>query len=667
MNDNTSTLFSADEVIAPGKFPQYMQLPSPVYFVRWVDDHHAIIGAGGGGRRFGMVNFLALISVDTTQQLCEAPSGKKPQVQLPQKDPPPPPHPWKFVTAIDLERDIPWCASTFVVCTDAAELARGVVGHLAVSHITCFTLVEVYQCCKTNSLAMRRRACIAVPSDTKNPDKKPIALVQGTLVVAHDEGGVQVYSLHSLLQRVQSPEEEQGIRRKVETNTKTQNASPAASVYGEEQHAVVETPGIIREAEPLAVWSLPARLNDLHANRFFVPKKGNGREKSGMRPHSDYLLIVALVQDKTLRLATMKLSRRTSAIDKEGNKNVNGHTITHLVDACMFTGKDCHISFPLMKSSMRLVQIFGVEDVTPTKAEESWMEARRLHCETGIRGTMPIASFIVVVYDVLGNHSCMLTARVSSTAAAASRDALSKDSETVTNDAKKPSRQLKLQVCFAPQPSPLINEGVTSVSACHYRGRCNDCNALNGEGVGTNLPSHWLAGTVEGTILSLLYTGEGRFQTLSIRPSKSKREAARFPALHREPISCVAVSKQNDVLTTDIAQNVVVSVLPLCQGSTMNPALSESRGHCLAKVDGAVTRAAGAAVTEVEDLTSFANDGRELAVQPKCVALSLFPSGQRSKPSLLSPLGYTAILSAGLLAVAVVALLMAMLVAYWLS
>ncbi|ESL06847.1 hypothetical protein TRSC58_05472 [Trypanosoma rangeli SC58] len=667
MNDNTSTLSSADEVIAPGKSPQYIQLPSPVYFVRWVDDHHAIIGAGGGGRRFGMVNFLALISVDTSQQLCEAPSGEKPQQKLPQKEPPPPPHPWKFVTAIDLENNIPWCASTFVVCTDAAELARGVVGHLAVSHITCFTLIEVYQCYQANSLAMRRRACIAVPSDEKNPDKKPIALVQGTLVVAHDEGGVQVYSLHSLLQRVRSPEEERGMRSKVETKTKTQNASPAASLYGEEQHAAVEASGIIGEAEPLAVWSLPARLNDLHANRFFVPKKGNGREKSGMRPHSDYLLIVALVQDKTLRLATMKLSRRTSTIEKEGNKTGNGHAMTHLVDACIFTGKDCHISFPLMKSSMRLVQIFGVEDVAPTKAEESWMEARRLHCETGIRGAMPIASFIVVVYDVLGNHSCMLTARVFSTAVAASRVALSKDSETATNDAKKPSRQLKLQVCFAPQPSPLINEGVTSVSACHYRGGCDDCDTPNGEGVGTNIPSHWLAGTVEGTILSLFHTGEGKFQTLSIRPSKSKREAARFPALHREPISCVAVSKQNDVLTTDIAQNVVVSVLPLCEGPTTAPALSEGRGYCLAQGDGAATRAAGAAVTGVEDLTSLANHGRELAVRPKRVALSLFPSGQGSKPSLLLPLGCTAILRAGLLVVAVVAPLIAMLAAYWFS
>ncbi|RNF21616.1 uncharacterized protein Tco025E_03457 [Trypanosoma conorhini] len=684
MSKESATSFSADEVIAPGKSPQYLQLPSPVYFARWVDERHAIVGAGGGGRRFGMANLLAIISVDTTQRRSDAPSSERPPQQPSQAVPPPPPRPWEFVAAIDLEGNIPWCASSFLACTDAAQAARGVVGYLAVSHITCFTLVEVYRCRKTNTLAMRRRACIAVPSDAKNPDKKPIALVQGALVVAHDEGGVRVYGLGSLLQRGRTPGEEQEMRGDVETKTEAPGASPASSEGDEEkQHDVVEAPGVIREAAPLAVWPLPSRLNDLHANRFFVPKRGKGGGKSGIRLHSDYLLMVALVQDKTLRLATMKLSRRNSATDTEEKKDNSGHAITRLVDACTFTGRDCRIPFSLMKSSMRLVQIFGVEDVAPAKAEASWLEARRRHCEMGERGAMPIASFLVVVYDVLGNHSCILTARVSSTAAAPNEAARSKDSEPGTHAAKKPSRQLKLQVCFAPQPSPLINEGVTSISACHYCGTRHGCDALNGEGVGTIIPSYWLAATVEGTIISLFRTDEGKFHTLSIRPSRKKREAARFPALHHEPISCVAVSKKNDVLTTDIAQNVVVSVLPLFQGTPAGPALGGGRNgvtpsfppvaycngrkSCPVRGDGAATRAARGAVAPVADPTAFADGGKEVAMQPKSMALSLFPIEHEYKPSLLPPLGYGALMSVRLLIVVVLAPLVAMLARYWLS
>ncbi|EKF33021.1 hypothetical protein MOQ_003115 [Trypanosoma cruzi marinkellei] len=681
MHKESSSSFSADEVVAPGKSPQYMQLPSPVYFVRWVDECHAIIGAGGGGRRFGMANLLAIISVDSTQGPCgTTPSGKQ-QQRRPQKEPLPPPIPWNFVAAIDMEGNIPWCASTFLICTDRTQLARGVVGYIAVSHITCFTLVEVYQCCKANTLAMRRLACIEVPADAKNPDKKPIALVQGAVVVAHDEGGVYIYGLHSLVQRAHSTVEEKAVRKKVEKEAKAQNASPSSSVTGEAQDTVVETPRILQEAEPLAVWSLPARLNDLHANRFFVPKRKPGIEGSRKRHLSEHMLIVALVQDKTLRLATMKLPRRAKTIYKQENRDKNeGKDTTCLVDACMFTGKDCRVPFSLMKSSMRLVQVFGVEDVAPSKAELIWLKARRLHRETGVRGAMPIASFIVVVYDVLGNQSYMLTARVSSTAKTCNEFSFSKASEPESNAGKKPSKRLALQVCFAPQPSPLVKEGITSISACHYRRPCHECGAVSGEGVGTIVPSYWLAGTVEGTLAFIAHAGNGTFQTMLIRPSKNKREARKFPALHREPISCVAVSPINDVLTTDIAQNVVVSTLPFCEESQLASSLCdkskdvtshvpcrEGRMNCSVNDDRAATCTGSDAITAVADPTLFAGDGKEAFMRPKCVALSLFPPKQGSTSSLLLLLSWAASFSVRLLVAVVIVPPIAMLMAYWFS
>ncbi|EKG04620.1 hypothetical protein TCSYLVIO_004318 [Trypanosoma cruzi] len=683
MHKESSSSFSAEEVVAPGKSPQYMQLPSPVYFVRWVDERHAIIGAGGGGRRFGMANLLAIISVDSTQGPCGTSSSGNQQQRKPKKEPLPPTIPWNFVAAIDMEGNIPWCASTFLICTDTTQLARGVVGYIAVSHITCFTLVEVYECCKVNTLAMRRLACIEVPADAKNPDKKPIALVQGAVVVAHDEGGVYVYGLHSLLQRAHSTEEEKTVRRKVEkeAEAEAQNVSPSSSASGEAKDAVFETPRILQEAEPLAIWPLPARLNDLHANRFFVPKRKPGIERSRKRHHSNHMLIVALVQDKTLRITTMKLPRRHKTIYKEENGDIKeGKVTTCLVDACIFTGKDCRIPFSLMKSSMRLVQVFGVEDAAPSKAELIWLKARGLHRETGVRGLMPIASFIVVVYDVLGNQSYMLTARVASTASTRNEAFFSKDSEPESNAGKKPSNRLALQVCFAPQPSPLVKEGITSISACHHRRPCHESDAVSGEGVGTVVPSYWLAGTVEGTLAFIVHAGDGTFQTALIRPSKNKREARQFPALHREPISCVAVSQMNDVLTTDIAQNVVVSTLPFFEEPQFASSLCEKRKSVTSRMpcregrmnfsiddDKAVACAGGDAITAVADPTLFAGDGKEIFVRPKCVALSLFPPKQGSTSSLLPFLALAASFSVRLLVAVVIVPSIAMLIAYWFS
>lgn len=48
-------------MVAGGSTSNAMQLPSPVYFALFIDDTHVIIGAGGGGHRFGMANVLALI------------------------------------------------------------------------------------------------------------------------------------------------------------------------------------------------------------------------------------------------------------------------------------------------------------------------------------------------------------------------------------------------------------------------------------------------------------------------------------------------------------------------------------------------------------------------------------------------------------------------------
>ncbi|KAH9599170.1 hypothetical protein LSM04_008479 [Trypanosoma melophagium] len=604
--ETSSSSHPGEEVVASGKNPRYMQFPSPVYFARWIDERHAVVGAGGGGRRFGMANLLTIIAVDTSPRENNNSNNtnnkkyERGEGELPLR-------PWRFVAAIEMGEKIPWCASSFLPCVDEIQLSHGVVGYIAVSHITCFSFVEVRRVSEKDDLSLRCLACVSLPSDKKNPDKKPIALVQGALVVAHDECGVYVYSLRSFLE---VPTESVSVELNaspIATGEETLTSDFTTSACKDKNREISKQQDTTaadssqlagKGIKPIASWKLPARVNDLHANRFFLPKKGSGRSGTKRRwHHSDYLIIAALVQDKTIRLCTMKL-RRNLRKDATGDKNNRSKNDSQnekelctntLEDACVFTGNDCRIPFSLMKSSMRLVQLFGVEDVSPSAVEVIWKKSRSLHCKEGSRGAMPVAGLVVVVYDVMGNQSYMLTAQVLSTSAICDDQLLSTNIPSITdssraispliasdlgscgeamshNSGNKEFKKLALRVQFSSQPSPLVKEGVTSISPCHYE-QCGSADSVaptvvRGQGVGTIIPSYWLAGTVEGTLISMVHSNDGNFQMLSMRPSKDKREAKQFPALHREPVSCVAVSPINDVLTSDIAQNVVVSILP---------------------------------------------------------------------------------------------------------
>nr|CCC89845.1 unnamed protein product [Trypanosoma congolense IL3000] len=633
---NSPSLKAIDVVSASENTAYRMQFPSPVYFTRWIDERHAVVGAGGGGRRFGMANLLVIVAIDTTRKRADNASGVGQEDASALR-------PWCFVTAIDMESDIPWCASSFLPCTEAAQGADGVIGYLAISHITSFTLIDVRRDPETKTLTLRKHARVDLPSDQRNPDKKPIALVQGALVVAHDEEGVLVYELSSLLRR-----------RSPDNSGETVNGhdSEARSRDGEVLTAGEECSPVVVSVEPWAKWSLPGRVNDLHANRFFVPKRSISKEGAERHHHhySNYLLIAAIVQDKTLRLSVMKMQKRGKATSEsvsevfgspDGKKGFGGgwdeaKPITAVIeDACVLTGRDCRIPFSMMKSSMRLVQLFGVENVEPSRSHTLWKAARRLHCEQSIRGEMPVAGIVLVAFDVVSNQSYMLSAQVVSTSASrdegltpSSSDHAPFDLEeqhSVRSTGKKRLKRLALRVHFALEPSPVVKDGVTSISPCHYyQGRAEGC-VERGEGVGTAIPSRWLVGTVEGTLVAVSYSADGRFQAQRSRPSKERSEANFIPALHKEPISSLAVSRLNDVLSSDIAQNVVVSVLPQYRSREGRSSLgldSEGNAHLVASVGSIRGR-------EVEGGAEEAGTEEQLVL--KDVSLLLFPTFKGSR------------------------------------
>lgn len=773
------TTVSAADVVAPGELPNFLQLPSPVYCAEWVDARHVVIGAGGGGRRFGMANVLVLLAIDTAERGAAAAGGaarppppasstSRPPAATPQPAPavsltseqqkavtaaaaanrgaggPAPstvPPLWRFVSAVDLEGDIPWClsrylptngefalpshggggdaendkntaekptatntamgavsspsspSSTSLVSLNTPPVLRGLMGLLAVSSVAAFNVIGVRRVLVVNAqgrmgsrLCLQRFARIIVPNDTANPDKKPIALVHHVLAVAHDHNGILLYDLASLMPRAL-----------------------------DEKGQVVP----VTAAIPLASWSLPARVNDLHANRinlvhakpargprgrsnsrpargtrsrsaagstaakrngdaggsdslFTTPMKAerkirgrsaasrrvDGAEKDGKdaeetnaeleeKPSAvtalvlDYVLIAALVQDKTVRLGSLRLRRRfkdsrdgaSQEKEKKGEDDEDEDAAAGTASAdgditarfrvqedVVLTATDCGLPFHLMKSSLRLVRLFGMENVPAVAVEsahrtltKSFLLHRQAALAAETAGEVPapmrptvLAGMLLVAYDPAGNHSFFVRGAIEASLRAPPSSG--KGSRGGTNR----YGSLRLSVQLDPVSEPVIKDAITSLSVRHDT-NVDEIDRLDENEFGAAVPEHWVVGTVDGWIASVryvphpppdkhhhhrqpaatkaassssssgapqasagaapppLYVIDGR------RPTANRRQLKEYPALHKEPVSCVAVSAWNDVVSADIAQKVAVTTLPFIMLTTA-PAATATGG-----------------------------------------------------------------------------------------
>jgi len=140
----------------------------------------------------------------------------------------------------------------------------------------------------------------------------------------------------------------------------------------------------------------------------------------------------------------------------------------------------------------------------------------------------------------------------------------------------------------------VIKDCVTCLAPTHdNNGVVERTLALRRNCFGAALPTHWVAGTVEGSLVGIHASpvsgageerGGGTRQDTSsshltssaplmfvadhARPlaTGSAREKKKYGPLHKEPVTAIAVSAQNDVVSTDLAQNVVISTFPpLCR------------------------------------------------------------------------------------------------------
>lgn len=656
----------AADVVAVGAGPRFLQLPSPVYLAEWVSPTHVLIGAGGGGSRFGMANVLVMLSIHTEPSAVGGGAAQRPvrltAAQHKAVDIAPKKGNagtsadglWQFVTALDLGGDVPWCSSSFLPYDDAdagegeggghfalsaAQRAglRGTVGFIALSSIRTFTLVAVD---RRPAFAMRKLAHIPVPNDPHNPDKKPLALVHHAVVVAHDDKGVLLFDLAELV--------------------------PADGASG-----------VVTDARPLAEWALPARANDLHANRInLVEAKAAKKPKAdeGIGASSgpavkallyDFLLVAAAVQDKTVRLASFRLRRdygppsaavgaeRARRREEQEDSDRDGEPPVPVAAAAgsappsayarprdviedpvsapfqllpggVFSAEALGLPFQPLASSFRLVRLFGLENLSPWAgaAESARRRATNFSLTARVEGaTLPAVSLLLMAYDQRNNQSYLVAVMLNAALAFVGvvpwwhDDKEDEGASSATNVAplhagpgeigavhaqphgrgkisrRRTKREHPVAVFSATPyagPSPIVKDCITCLAAAHDCTVATECtNAIGRNPFGAALPLSWLAGTVDGYLVRIagrelsqplpqvahakgsapaapaLPAGRIAFAGAQARPDAAAGSVKRrFPALHKEPITAVAVSTQNDVLSTDLAQNVAVSAMP---------------------------------------------------------------------------------------------------------
>ncbi|KAG5473816.1 hypothetical protein LSCM1_04447 [Leishmania martiniquensis] len=607
------------EVVAAGRVKNVLQVPSPIYTATFVDAHHALIGAGGGGRRFGMPNIALLLRVRSLVTASTADPTTNPAVtsRAPAADAP---SVWGFTAALDLgPDDIPWCTSSFLpfearghdgkarrsVSTEPAALEwtpaqrrvlDGLVGFVALSSITSFSLLGVYSGPEPSTAQaadasaspvssvpagssahaesrryLRQLARIEVPSDGRNPDKKPIALVQNLVLVSHDDNGVLMFALTDLVPESFEDEDVDAYT----TRYADQVATGAAGAVLQRR-----VPRVQSSAAPVASWQFTARVNDLSVNRVCIVQADAGSEASSLsskpcKAHlQEHLVLAALLLDKTLALSTVRLRRRytgsrgvkTSTIREESiSENTDAEAklaaapVTTVSTALTLTESLLPLPFKLLPSSLRLVRLFGWGDIDAAQQADMRRRLTWQSLQTGGAATHGrLCSIMVVAYNSSTNESYLIDGAVELTPLASSLSSFPVPSS---------AGELSLKVQWAQKdPVPVLSDAITSLAVCTDAPPAEYAARALANPLGATIPTHWIAGTVEGWIASLrLSHGCGqtqRWRADQIRPSPNKAVARRYPALHKDPISCVAVSSENDVLSADIAQTVALTTLP---------------------------------------------------------------------------------------------------------
>eukprot|EP00796_Vickermania_ingenoplastis_P000483 gene483-263_t len=688
-------------VIAEGEAPNVIQAPFPVFCAQWVDDTHVLLGAGGGSR-YGMANMMALVEVDSRAMHTRLGKHGKPTAP---GSPPLPPL-WRLVDHLLLE-DIPWCCTPllpFNAVEDTAdwpaerqaaacETSPGasalgpdgaVMGFVAVSGSASFSLIAIHH---NTAIAggerkyrLHRRAVIRLPEDKTNADKKSIALLRNLVVVSHDMGDVLLFSLASLL----TPRDPAAAAAAAAAAQARSTSGGKCNEDGNESRADVFR--VTTDAVPLARWRLGHRVNDLHANRMEMVVVSTNQGTGEKTVHLlDYVVVAALVQDKTVRVASFRLRGREKKGKKSKRRPPPGgeegweaeEDVPHMVEQACLSGSHFRLNFKLMTSSLRLVRLFGLENVPKELAEASRVQrmeerlAAAMEQEKRVEpleaddlagaasgpravelvAQQDVVGMVLVAYDPHDRCSFMVEAQMdavlvppSSAAGTSSPGAAGGKGDAV---AESKYGSLQLSVRLVRQPARVVEDDTISF-LCPFHsteerpkfpkakwtkqrdgarsGLSSAASSTTSSGavrsrahaatpppagpaspagprrrmtvrqeevikrcvlayrqyavLGSYIPREWIVCTVDGRVVMIqdqlvppststsivppppeLASPTMLTAVASRPPMKARVLANIFPALHTNAATCVAVSPKNDVVTTDIAQRIVITLM----------------------------------------------------------------------------------------------------------
>lgn len=638
---SSSTTTVVPKVVAQGASPRALQFPSPIYFSEWVSDTHVVVGAGGGGQRFGMANVLALLRLNIAAPppppTAAVASGSKKKQQ-------PATHSkksddasvnetqgggvdWALEHALDLGDRVPWCCTGFlpariakagaVRTPPAASLATSpsksatsiptsftppttLLGTLVTSHMDSFSLIRV--CAATtsavggpSSLLLESSHVVPLAHDDDNPDKKCIAAME---CPRH----VRAAFIHN--------SNDNGT---TEDNCDEEEAEEVLVIAASDDGCI--QPFVVPIANPAATdtvsapsvvagpkWVVGCRANDISIRMCNVSTADTAEadatdknlldKKASSAPSSLGIVAVAAMQDKHLYVARLHIvQKKKSVAGKGAGAETEPAVVTTAEWAVLqrIDGASCGLSFPIMRSSLKFARIVSSQYV------------------------------LMIAYDANSGNSYMNVGTFSTGGTSGG------------------------ELIF-PAATPVLGEGITAFAPLSDTSRVenlsitnrdfnaelqnddDDTDAPSTSHRGTSLrptplPRRWIVGTVDGSISVVGMRPPSSKTTKQRTPSNqspsvtigllasrppmqrntasNKGTAANAPAtrrllsrhshpgaqpLHQEPISSVSVAPSSGrpqilLVSTDIAQKLIFSVITPVFGTSQPGEGKTTIGH----------------------------------------------------------------------------------------
>ncbi|CUI15028.1 transmembrane protein, putative, partial [Bodo saltans] len=610
------------KVVAQGATPRALQFPSPIYFSEWVSDTHVIVGAGGGGQRFGMANVLALLKLnvvapnqfdeDANKRQSKASTNKSSTTNKKTDesissdandgessssnkgiD-------WALEHALDLGERVPWCCTGFLPArmtrasskssisgrmhedssispskekgSSAFAPATILLGTVISSHMDSFSLIRVCAA-STPSLAagapsslllLESSHVVPLAHDDDNPDKKCVAAMECPKHVRKafrdGEGG----SENEGEDECEDDEEEVLVLAAQDDGCVQPFVVPSNNAASSSGRKIAAGPK----------WTVGCRANDISVRLCNVTTTTTAEadstdknmldKKQSSAPSSLGIVCVAAMQDKHLYVARLHVVQKKQKSTSSAGLAAEWSVLQRI------DGAGCGLGFPIMRSSLKFSRIVSSQYVLliayDANSGNSFMNVGTFSTSSGGELVFPAATAIMAE-GITAFAPLTDTSRVENLSITGSQFAAEDDDDNADGCEQRESEtSSQKQTACGLRPTPL--------------------------------PRRWMVGTVDGSIavigmkppsaanaaknhktpsndavtIGLLVSrppmqrsSQNNSAAATRRPITRRSHPGSLP-LHQEPISSVSVAPSSGrpqvlVVSTDIAQKLIFSVI----------------------------------------------------------------------------------------------------------